>query len=145
MRNFTDFLFGEGGEYAMAADQLPGQAGNISGTGRIADEGADSPGFLSFGPYIDLPAGHYRLNVDYASTGATNKWDIGRFNDPNKLIVLASGELSASSRGRLNIKFEVKEPVQQFEVRTWFNGHGMLRLENIKIIREEARHREGEE
>lgn len=139
------FLFdiGLGGDYQKMGDLLPGLVGEVEGTGRTAIEGTHGPGFLSYGPYIDLPAGEYRVNIDYEATATGSRWDFGRFNDPQNAVTLASGELPAATRGRLDVHVSLSTPVRQVEVRTWFGGHGKLRVEQIRLVRQGTERRRG--
>jgi hypothetical protein len=42
----------------------------------MAIEGVDVPGFVSFGPYVELPEGSYRVSVHYSSNAPVAR-DIG--------------------------------------------------------------------
>jgi hypothetical protein len=134
----TQFLFesGQGGSYQRTGDRLPGLIGEVVGTARIVSEGTHGPGIASYGPYVDLPAGEYRVNIDYEATAPGSRWDVGRFSEPQNPLTLASGELPAATPGRLDVHVKLAKPVRQVEARTWFSGKGTLKIEQIRFVRQ---------
>ncbi|MCP8464221.1 hypothetical protein NK553_09705 [Pseudomonas sp. ZM23] len=136
------FALGRGGRFVATADQLPGQLGKAVGTTRVAQAGIDPIGFLSYGPYIRVPAGRYQATVLYSATVAGNKADVGIFADPKNPVSLASSEMPAGEDRLLRFTFELKEEVPQLEVRTWFENHGVLTLKQI-IIEPELSEQQG--
>lgn len=141
MRDITEnFLFsiGEGGSYSKNASELPGNIGVIANTSRVANSVSDKAGFLTFGPYIHLPAGNYQLNIVYKTEGvsevAAGVWDIGRFNNPSLNRTILKGDLLAVQNGHIQSKFTVeKGGIDEFEVRNWFNGKGSMTIDRIEI------------
>ena len=127
------FALGRGGRFVATADQLPGQLGKAVGASRVAQAGVDPKGFLSYGPYIRAPAGHYRATITYSATEAGNKADVGIFSDPKKPISLIGSDIPVGEDRILLLRFELKEEVPQLEVRTWFENHGVLTLKEITI------------
>jgi hypothetical protein len=119
-------------QYHMAAHELPGGVGKVESLTRVAQDGRDAAGYLSYGPYIKLPPGRYQVIISYSSTAAGNKWDAGRFNNPKKLVTLAAGEVPAGN-GDLKFSFEITKSVDDFEIRTWFGGHGTFSLRQIQL------------
>ena len=134
------FLFALGrprAAYMSDVSQLPGNVGRPEERVRVAEQGRDSEGFLSYGPYIDLPKGRYTVQVDYASTAGGSRWDFGIFGNPGSPPVsLGGGEIGVSSKGQIEYTFETDRDLQRVEVRTWFGGTGRLMIRSVQIRRE---------
>lgn len=118
--------------YQVAAHDLPGSAGKVQSLSRVAEAGTDAPGYLTYGPYITIPAGRYEVAISYTATAPGNKWDAGRFDNPKKLVNLAEGEVPPGS-GEIKFSFETSKNVRNFEVRTWFGGRGMFTVHKIQL------------
>ncbi|EFL91635.1 hypothetical protein REG_1078 [Candidatus Regiella insecticola LSR1] len=90
---FNRFLFPKklSDTYQSEGRLLPGEIGRIIGLARSADSLRDKPGFLSYGPYIFLNEGKYKISVIYSTAGSEGSTvgyiDMGRFNiaQPNVL------------------------------------------------------------
>ena len=66
---------------------LPGQIGRIEGRSRIAEEGKDKEGFLTYGPYAHLEPGKYKIKLEYsASSAESGSWDIIYTREPHWII-----------------------------------------------------------
>jgi len=133
-KNIARFLSLEGlsRHYAAAAHELPGAVGKASAGSRVAEAGTDPAGYLSYGPYIALPPGRYQGVISYTATEPGNKWDVGLFNDPEKLATLAAGEV-APGKGELKFTFETRKKLSSFEIRTWFGGRGTFAIHKIQF------------
>lgn len=119
-------------DYRKAAAELPGEVGQVEAQSRVAEAGRDKTGYLSYGPYITLPPGRYQVTVSYTATEAGNKWDAGRFNNPQQLATLAAGDVPPGS-GELKFSFETRSSVPDVEIRTWFGGHGVFKVHQIRM------------
>lgn len=118
---------------------LPGLTGKMRGLDRTAKSPVDKPGFLTFGPYIDLKGGRYRVVVTYTSkdnSGIPSGYvELGRFNIP-KPIVLHKTDTVRDSDGVASFVFDVPESgFPQFEARTWFAGEGELTVHTLEITK----------
>ncbi|MCQ2031179.1 hypothetical protein [Stutzerimonas zhaodongensis] len=118
--------------YSINGADLPGLVGRSDATYRIASSINDAPGFLSYGPYIKVPAGRYKVTLSYESTEYGNRWDAGRFNDPENSNVVASGDFTVGE-GEIEFYFDTKEAIEQFEVRSIYGGDGNFSLHKLKI------------
>jgi hypothetical protein len=143
-RSLNSFLFslGQGDMLALNASQLPGLIGQQSGEYRIAKAGIDKPGFLTYGPYIRLGPGAYHLKIEYSANPVNaadmGYWDIGRFNSPSKNVTLKKGPLEAKEDGKVELNFTVPgNGIEQFEIRSWFNGGGELTVKSVNIHKAE--------
>ena len=79
----------------FSAAELPSNVGTIVETSRVADEHADVPGFLTYGPYVRLFWGEYAFEISYyADTQDAGEWDV--------VILLNSGDQKTSSSRKDN-------------------------------------------
>ena len=66
---------------------LPGQIGRTEGKNRIAEEGKDKYGFLTYGPYALLSPDEYKIQLEYsASSAESGSWDIIYTREPHWII-----------------------------------------------------------
>lgn len=126
------FQLGRQQKFLILASELPGLVGSSESTSKVARAINDNAGYLSYGPYVKIPKGNYKVTISYEATEYGNKWDAGRFNDPNKIITVASGDVP-KGRGSLEFEFGAKKPIDQFEIRVWFGGRGSLVLNSIAL------------
>jgi Family of unknown function (DUF6311) len=109
--------------------------GKPDGTGleqRLVPRSASEAGWLSFGPFLSLPAGKYRYSISYSSNVApdtqTGNWDVVLENEK----ILASGKLMGTEgkvqriEGIFNI--EAKDAGKPYEIRTFYLAKGDLKL-----------------
>lgn len=112
---------------------LPGQIGRIEGASRIAEEGKDKEGFLTYGPYAHLEPGKYRIKLEYSATSAeSGSWDIIYTGEPHWII----GEnLPLRENGLISHKITVskEERGKTLEIRTKYSGRGTLKISKIIV------------
>jgi len=128
------FLTKEGLQRNIQADarELPGEVGNIQGLSRVADAAGGKTGYLSYGPYVTVPAGRYQVTLTYTATAAGNRWDAGRFKDPKHPLRLAGADLPVG-HGEITFLFETANTIPDFEIRTWFGGRGSFVLDKVQL------------
>ncbi|MBH3341402.1 hypothetical protein I5L51_19995 [Pseudomonas mendocina] len=109
-----------------SAEQLPSVIGHLK-DGRIVARQPGTPGYLSFGPYVSLPAGIYRFRIDYVSdaepTTQVGEWDVvAELNEQFK--VLATGRTSGSAGHPAEIEglFVLEHDAKKLEIRLHSNG-----------------------
>jgi len=123
-------------KFFYSASELPSSIGTTTGNARLASDASEQPGFLTFGPYITLPAGKYHVLLQYEASGnegaIAGHWDIGRFNSPGNEWALHNENLD-SSRQTANAIINLPEGVSGLEVRTFFSGSGRLSVKSIEI------------
>ena len=117
---------------------LPGIVGKKEGLVRVAEDEVDKQGFLSYGPYVDLDGGRYKIVIKYLAksnkTDAVSTFDIGQFYVPEKDIVLHKGDLNATKAGVIERVIIIpNEGLKKIEFRIWFSGHGQLTVKSIEI------------
>lgn len=117
---------------------LPGIIGHIEGATRVANE-QDKAGFLTYGPYVYLKHGRYKIQLDYTAQSNSNRsigrLEIGQFS--NNLNILHQENLyPGSTHQRLSVIIPVPwDGLKSFEVRTYFSGSGQLRIHSLEITK----------
>jgi hypothetical protein len=99
---------------------------------RLAPRSATEAGWLSFGPFLALPAGKYRFSINYASkelpTIQTGNWDIVLENEK----ILTAGKLMGTQGLAQKIEgifsVESQDAGKPFELRTYYLAKGDLQL-----------------
>ena len=112
---------------------LPGQIGRIEGRSRIAEEGKDKEGFLTYGPYAHLEPGKYKIKLEYsASSAESGSWDIIYTREPHWII---GEKLPLRENGLISHSITVlKEDIgKTLEIRTKYSGRGTLKVSKIVI------------
>jgi MFS family permease len=94
-------------------------------------------GAATFGPFVVLPPGRYRFEIDYASSLSTDAsagfWDVV-FNKAKG--TLEKGDLPGSNSQRTMLSGEFfSSSQQQVEIRTFLSGPGELKVYGITITR----------
>lgn len=119
--------------FVWDAAQLPGSA-KAQGTYRVASDGA-RVGVVMHGPYLDMPAGSYRVRVVYSTTGRGARWELGRFGG-DEPVAVAQGELPAVGDGVLEQVVVVPaQGLRSAELRIHYGGEGELTLKRLTIER----------
>ena len=113
---------------------LPSQVGSLEGTFRVANDGT-AQGFLTYGPYLSLTTGKYDFQIKYkAQQGSqveVGRWDVVAWND-GKAEILSEGEMAPGNE-YVSGEFIIKEKSAVVEVRTYYEGSGVLSVESIHI------------
>jgi|GEM_PF-5726064 len=117
------------------ARDLPSQFGTIDGTSRVVND-KEGRGIFTYGPYVKLNAGIYKVNLNYESAGSVIA--PGRFSviyDQGNEV--AGVELPADiNDGACEQVFEVKDSqsaTSLFEFRVSYNGRGYLKVKSITL------------
>ncbi len=124
-------------ELRIPAASLPSTFGpeTISGEGRKI-KGPASLAYLTFGPYVSIARGKYRVVIRYGEVSGTQDWDVVAPFPEEGLRVLARGVFSATKENGQEIAAEIDVPqdVMNLEVRTRFSGQGSLVIDAISIV-----------
>ena len=119
------------------AINLPSLTGSIEGTDRVARPMAhDRPGFLSFGPFVRLPAGWYRLQIFYAAEAPAGvsvaHWSVTA-TDGSEIRTLTQGDLPNDSQVR-TVQFESTDsPTSRYGFQIFWGGEFALRLLGMRL------------
>ena len=131
--------FGE--EVYWSAGELPTRIGKVA-SGRLVATEKGKSGFLSYGPYANLPPGMYSYCIEYLSNSPVQKivgkWDImgeGGTDSPHEI---SSGLLTGtdSQLKRISGKLNIKNADNPLEIRSIFFGDGDLQLIGISLKKE---------
>ncbi|MDQ7914265.1 hypothetical protein RCF34_14225 [Pseudomonas sp. 102515] len=137
MQAKIDSFLGQTGQfrrYEVEGDKVLGLIGGAEQHERTAVAGRSGEGFLMYGPYIDLPPGEYQVTIDYSASASGSRWDAGRFNDPEKNLTISSGNFLTTVNSTAK-RFTLKNKIEQFEIRAWYNGQGNLSVRKVSILR----------
>lgn len=110
------------------ASSLPSQTGALAGTSRVATL-TDAQGALTFGPYLALPKGSYRVSISYSASTRGNTWDIAVNGGRS---VVAGGDLNPA-RNSVDFDLILNDRARALEVRTYYMGYGVLTINSISI------------
>ncbi|SFM12995.1 hypothetical protein SAMN03159341_11780 [Paenibacillus sp. 1_12] len=128
-----------GTKQIIKARDLPSLTGTLQENTRIATEGFDKPGVLTFGPYTNLSQGKYILKLNYTANymsddKSLSKWDLG-FTAPGKWEVIDQGVIDSTtdSLGQISREIEVKSDNATFEFRTFYEGKGNITIISIEV------------
>lgn len=124
------------GSYFFNSLDLHHQVGVLSSSSIKADSESSSSGFLSYGPYISLPQGEYKVTIRYDSLSSSDKkvgwWDVVS-NRGKKKFLRQKIFGSEGERGILNATFHSDGLTRDFEFRVFFAGEGDLQLHGIQV------------
>ena len=86
-------------------------------------------GNLTFGPYITLNQGTYKITIDYQTDSKENFIDVisGQTKEPYYK------EYLAPNKDQTEFKVTLEEPVSGLEIRTFYNGAGSFEVQKISI------------
>jgi Family of unknown function (DUF6311) len=103
----------------------------------LAPRSPTEAGWLSFGPFLSLPAGQYRYAITYSSHASeaiqTGNWDIVLENEK----ILKSGKLVGTQGLKQRIEgvfnIDAQDAGKQFEIRTYYLAKGDLQILNSSL------------
>ncbi len=114
---------------------LPGKVGRVEGTSKIAEEGKDEAGFLTYGPYVILSSGNYKVNIKYSATSnASGGWDFAFSGAPS---LIKYGKLPFSSGGEVfseKLTILKEDAGKPLEIRISYTAKGTLKVAEIVIV-----------
>lgn len=136
-REFQQQFKQQGFSITLPAAQLPSDTGELAGASRIAEEGRNAKGFVTYGPYLQLFLGDYSFEIQYQARStdgaAVGTWDI--VNHTSGKATNHSLERGALESGGAHIVsgvFKIRR-IGITEIRTHYDGHGTLRVDKILI------------
>jgi len=95
----------------------------------------EKPGFLQFGPYIELPPGSFSVEFDMETALSNNT--IGKIDVATKggSVILAQKEITGSGkREAIEISFKLQETTDSIEFRVQSYGNSEIGLFSTKIL-----------
>ncbi len=121
----------------FAAKALFSLTGRVEGERRVAAQPQDKAGYLTFGPYVPLRRGTYRIAMSYSSSAPPDTqigtWDIFDASSGAQLAVYPLAGTSGTAAER-EVTFEAHNWGQhRFEFRAFWNGLSDLQVETVRI------------
>ena len=99
--------------------------------GYVLEAAKGESGFLHFGPYVDLPPGHYSVAFDVSSDSPVTAGYVDVVGDLGRKV-LAKSEIPASQDGVMTLRFDVGPGVMGgVEFRVYSGGAARLRLKHL--------------
>lgn len=110
--------------------------GNIIGQGRLAEPKTHKKGFLTYGPYINLPAGEYIFELSYKSKAnkksIIGSWDIA-INYEEDILLKSNLKGTNDKMETIRIPLSLRGETEGIEFRTYFNGKYEMLIEKIML------------
>jgi len=121
----------------FAAKDLPSHCGQIEGDVRVATQGADAPGYVSYGPYLSLRRGSYQVAIKFSSNASVDEaighCDIYDSTTKTQMAVYPLRGTGGTVK-ELKISFALKNLNRHiFEFRSYWNGVSGIQLYGIEL------------
>lgn len=126
-------------KFIFSANELKTMIGKCKGNYLRSDKG--KKGVLSYGPYIPLEKGIYKVSINLSENSEKSQSDLGHWDvytpTCDKQITLGPIVNGHNSCSVLESSFEVTDQLDKsvFEVRTFSNGSASIELKSIIIER----------
>jgi hypothetical protein len=123
-------------KFVWRGDELAGLVGKPQNGERVAEQGKAPSGFISYGPYIELPKGKYRIELSISGEGSDLGYtDIVGVNPSNAVVTLSKKALTSGSEIKIETTLDIQESfIRSLEVRTWYET-GSLSIQQLTIQR----------
>lgn len=130
-----------GDEFTWMADMLPSRfpSTSIQEDGSRIAKPTDTSGYLTYGPYINLPEGSYQFLINYTSNSPLNipaaSWDISEVKSGqiNQGTLKGTNNKNSIFKGKFTIKKFHKNDL--YEIRVYFNSGYQFIINSIKLIK----------
>lgn len=133
---------GPGSSYVWRGCELSTLVGKQTAACEIEKDDAQREGFLSFGPYEQLPAGRYAFELHYVSSkGAgesAGRWDVElALAAQSKRLQSGTLEGTAGRAGVVRGEFSVPSmyDMEKFEIRTLSSQGGTMKVTSLRLTR----------
>nr|WP_245178098.1 DUF6311 domain-containing protein [Cupriavidus sp. AcVe19-1a] len=126
------------GKAEYSAKELSTVVGRLEGE-RIVSE-PNRAGILSYGPYVDLAPGKYRVSIEYSCLSAADvqcgTWDVVA-DGTNKFQKITQGTLPATNGSSVSLSadFALERPLPALEVRSIYGGDGIMEIYKVTVER----------
>ena len=120
--------------FRSVAARLPSEVGRYKDGMIESVEG--KPGFLSFGPYINLKSGDYIATFEYISKSPqeTIVGYVDVTTDRGRDVIVKKGVYGTEGvSSRIEVLFSLQEDERDVEVRFWYEGTGSVSLHTLEI------------
>lgn len=129
--------------FVWQASRLPGIVGRNVDEHRVAKVDRDNAGYVTYGPYLDVPKGKYKVSIYYTNeilsgrpvADGASYWEVGTFIDPKgspicKNILIRNNDSFECSFEVMNTK------LPQLQIRSYFDGDGILTIKRVELVQE---------
>lgn len=140
---YFDLLSNKLGEdgYTMSFDvsQMPNAIGRVDGKSRVALQGRDQEGFLTYGPFVKLRPGRYRVNYGFTYLTPPKKgqeafFDLNAHDWHGDHVSHGTALLfDGTPHETLTDTFTVSVPNQTYEIRIYYHGSGNLKVDSLTV------------
>ena len=123
-------------KFVWQGDELPGLVGTIKEGKRVNEQGTTASGYSSYGPYIELPKGKYRVELSISGEGADLGYmDIVGVSPSNVTTTLSKKSLPSGEDVKIETFLDIPDSfIRSLEVRTWYQS-GNLSIQSLTIER----------
>lgn len=123
-------------KFVWQGDELPGLVGTTQEGKRVTVQGKTASGYSSYGPYIELPKGKYRVELSISGEGADLGYmDIVGVSPSNVTTTLAKKSLPFGEDVKIETLLDIPDSfIRRLEVRTWYQS-GNLSIHSLTIER----------
>lgn len=119
--------------FSLIAKNLPGITGKVVGDTKVAVQNLDNKGILSYGPYVKLDKGRYRVTFFYESS-ADQMFDFVANGSGNQVSVPSRVLPRGLTDNHSHTDYlEVSQSGYSYEFRTFFDGTGVMKLKSIQV------------
>ena len=131
-------------EFHVPGGDLPTLVGKRRDSAMVALQDRSAAGYLTYGPYLRLHAGRYRVAIAYTyptppAPGQPTGYDVVRWNKAmTRYDTIAQGALPFIDTAPHDAELEIHiadEDHAPVEVRTLYPGSGNLRIEGLRFTR----------
>ncbi|HWB58856.1 MAG TPA: hypothetical protein VG733_05160, partial [Chthoniobacteraceae bacterium] len=127
-------------EFQARARLLPSQTGRIEGESIVARAGRDAQGAITFGPYLHLAPGRYRVEITYSWRAAPAPGRMAIFDavlwNGSRALSMFSAQVPFVDTAPHEFTREVSVSDNDrwsFEVRTFYFASGDLGIDSLKV------------
>lgn len=123
-------------KFVWRGDELTGLVGEPLNDERVAVHGKTQAGYISYGPYIELPRGNYNVILSFSGEGADLGYtDIVGVDPNNNTITFSKQALKPGKNIKIETTLHINETsIKNLEIRTWYQS-GNLSIHKMTIER----------
>jgi len=120
------------------AIRMASETGRVDGSSRIGEASSGDKGLLAKTPPLDLWIGDYQFEIAYFAAhhagSSVGTWEAVLRTPQNKEIRLENGKIEPNERRVISGVISIRK-TGRTEIRTYFLGQGVLRIDSIRLQR----------
>lgn len=135
-KSISGLMLGTKEEYT--ANELPTVVGRREAEHIVSQ--ANQPGVLSYGPYVDIAPGTYRVSLEYSCSmtadGSCGTWDVVA-DGANRQQNISRGVLKATDGASVTLseEFASGKRLPALEIRSMYDGDGVMQIHKVTVER----------